>query len=286
MGGYAKAAAPTAVSADGDAVNAWHLLNGAQATVLTAAGALIGGDATNGLQVDVTRLPALVAGSAAIGKLAANSGVDIGDVDILSIAAGDNNIGNVDIVSGVITTVSALGISTTGPQKAEDVAHVTGDMGIYALAVRDDALAAHSGTDGDYESLHTDANGALWTSQVVKATGGCKAYSTTDLQETEVEVTTGPTTIYGIYALNATAGILWLKMFNTNTVTPGTTAPLHDIPIPANADSDGAGFTLPVPPQGWAFSTALSIHGSSTRGTTAADVGAAGSCSLLILYQD
>lgn len=33
---------------------------------------------------------------------------NIGDVDILSIAAGDNNIGNVDIVSGTITTVSAV----------------------------------------------------------------------------------------------------------------------------------------------------------------------------------
>lgn len=42
---------------------------------------------------------ALPAGTNAIGKLAANSGVDIGDVDILSIAAGDNNIGNVDIAS-------------------------------------------------------------------------------------------------------------------------------------------------------------------------------------------
>lgn len=57
MGGYAKAAAPTDVSADGDAVQAWHLRNGAQATVLTAAGALIGGDAANGLDVDVTRVP-------------------------------------------------------------------------------------------------------------------------------------------------------------------------------------------------------------------------------------
>jgi hypothetical protein len=38
--------------------------NGAQATVLTAAGALIGGDATNGIDVDVTRLPG-VAGTAA-----------------------------------------------------------------------------------------------------------------------------------------------------------------------------------------------------------------------------
>src|SRR3990172_8865987 len=47
------------------------------------------------LQVDV--VAALPAGTNAIGKLAANTGVDIGDVDILSIAAGDNNIGNVDV---------------------------------------------------------------------------------------------------------------------------------------------------------------------------------------------
>ena len=45
------------------------------------------------LQVDV--VAALPAGSNAIGKLAANSGVDIGDVDITSIAAGTNIIGKV-----------------------------------------------------------------------------------------------------------------------------------------------------------------------------------------------
>ena len=49
------------------------------------------------LQVDI--VGALPAGTNAIGKLAANSGVDIGDVDVTSIAAGDNNIGNVDIVT-------------------------------------------------------------------------------------------------------------------------------------------------------------------------------------------
>jgi len=59
-GGRASAAAPTDVSADGDAVRGWYLRNGAQATVVTAAGALIGGDATNGLDVDVTRVTGTV----------------------------------------------------------------------------------------------------------------------------------------------------------------------------------------------------------------------------------
>jgi hypothetical protein len=56
VGGYSSAAAPTSVSADSEAVNAWFLRNGAQATVITAAGALVDGDATNGLDVDVTRV--------------------------------------------------------------------------------------------------------------------------------------------------------------------------------------------------------------------------------------
>lgn len=68
-GGRASAAAPTDMSADGDAVFSWHLRNGAQAVNLTAAGALIPGDATNGLDVDITRNAALVAGSAIIGKV-------------------------------------------------------------------------------------------------------------------------------------------------------------------------------------------------------------------------
>jgi hypothetical protein len=74
VGGRASAAAPTDVSADGDAVRAWRLRNGAEAVVLTVAGALVGGDAANGLDVDVTRLPALVAGTA-----------NIGDVDVLTM---------------------------------------------------------------------------------------------------------------------------------------------------------------------------------------------------------
>jgi hypothetical protein len=70
IGGYASAAAPASVSADADIVRSWYLRNGAAATVITAAGALIGGDAANGLDVDVTRLPSLPAGTNTIGDVA------------------------------------------------------------------------------------------------------------------------------------------------------------------------------------------------------------------------
>jgi hypothetical protein len=78
---------------------------------------------TNGVQVNA----ALPAGTNAIGKLAANSGVDIGDVDITSIVPG--------------TGATNLG-------KAEDAPHSTGDVGVMALAVRNDAGAALAGNDG------------------------------------------------------------------------------------------------------------------------------------------
>ena len=56
----------------------------------------------------------LGAGTAAIGKLAANSGVDIGDVDVASIAAGDNNIGNVDLASAIPSGTNLIGKTSVG----------------------------------------------------------------------------------------------------------------------------------------------------------------------------
>ncbi len=85
----------------------------------------------------------LGAGTAAFGKLAANTGVDIGDVDVLTCGT---------ITPG--TAASNLG-------KAEDAGHSTGDVGVMALAVRDDNLAAFSGAEGDYEPFHTDSSGRL-----------------------------------------------------------------------------------------------------------------------------
>ncbi len=51
---------------------------------------------------DSTGIIALTTSTASIGKLAANSGVDIGDVDVTSLPAlpaGTNNIGDVDVLT-------------------------------------------------------------------------------------------------------------------------------------------------------------------------------------------
>jgi hypothetical protein len=96
-------------------------------------------DSTNGLAVYVS--DSLPAGTAAIGKLAANSGVDIGDVDVTSVIPG--------------TGATNLG-------KAIDTATGSTDTGVLALATRDDTLTTLTPADGDNVGLRTTSTGALW----------------------------------------------------------------------------------------------------------------------------
>lgn len=155
-------------------------------------------DAGGSLTVDVgTALPA---GTNAIGKLAANSGVDIGDVDVTSVPA-DPFGANADAASAIgsisakLRFIAATGIPVTGTvtvgshavtnagtfavqatvaaaatniAKAEDVASADADVGVPAMAVRKATPANTSGTDGDYEFLQISA-GRLWASATIDA---------------------------------------------------------------------------------------------------------------------
>lgn len=174
--------------------------------------AAINGDATNGLDVDVTRVSGTVTvdGSGvtqpvshgALTELAAainaSSQLDVNiaasaatvavsnagittiagavsgtemQVDVLTIAAGDNNIGNVDIASAIpagtnnIGDVDVLsvvpGTGATNLGKAIDSAAGATDTGVAPLFVRDDSLSALTPVEGDYVPGRVDANGAL-----------------------------------------------------------------------------------------------------------------------------
>ena len=104
-------------------------------------------------------------GSAAVGKLAANSGVDIGDVDVLSLPAlpaGTNNIGDVDIASALPTGANAIGklAANSGVDIGDvDVASQPADI----FAAEDAALGKGillQGDDGtDRKNVAVDANG-------------------------------------------------------------------------------------------------------------------------------
>lgn len=320
-------------------------------TLLTGnIGTVDGGTVRVTLATDV----ALPAGTNAIGKLAANSGVDIGDVDVTSVSGnvtvvnagtfavqadtelttGDLDTGagtdtraviglvgsksgggeiipgsatdgllvnlgaNNDVTvtgtvtanpaSGTITTVStvsALGNSTTGPQKAEDVASANADVGIPAMAVQKATPANTAGTDGDYEFLQISA-GRLWASTKIdtalpagtnlvgdvdlqpRATGGLTTFMASGSDGSSILVATAQVIkasagkLYGYYAYNPEVAVTFVHFYNTAaaSVTVGTTSPLWTIAIPAESAAN-----LNIP-QGITFSNA----GWSCAATTTA----------------
>lgn len=63
-------------------------------------------------------------------------------------------------LDNIDTNITNLDATLTGLSKAEDSVHVSGDQGVMALAVRNDAGTALA-ADGDYIPFSMDANGAL-----------------------------------------------------------------------------------------------------------------------------
>ena len=152
---------------------------------------LIAGGATQSADVKVTldgETVVLGGGSAAFGKLAANSGVDIGDVDVISLPAG--NLGQQSMAASLsvvpasnITDATYIGdikfgeaepntaAIKTAVEKIDDTVAVLGTAtyseattsGNVVGAVRNDDLATLANTDNEIAPLQVNSAGALFT---------------------------------------------------------------------------------------------------------------------------
>ena len=139
-----------AITVDGTVTANLGTTDNAVLDAIAASLALLDNSIASGNELQVDVVASLPAGSAAIGKLAANSGVDIGDGDVTSVVPG--------------TGATNLG-------KAEDAAHSSGDVGVMSLAVRNDDIVALGGADGDYAPLQVNATGSLYTVDETGAAG-------------------------------------------------------------------------------------------------------------------
>ena len=224
MGGASSAAAPADVSADGEAVRAWHLRNGATATVVTAAGALIGGDAANGLDVDVTR-SALPSGAS---TSALQDGIikdGTGDTTQANVASGKLSVDpgtvtvtatNLDVQIGGSDTVTVAGNKTTN-----NAAPGATNLGVLPAVAE---AAAPSFTEGNQVGLSTNLAGALrvtggggGTEYVTNAVAPADPTGTTVVSERDDQLAT-LTEIEGDWTnTRATSkGALWVAIPDTN----------------------------------------------------------------------
>lgn len=222
--------------------------------------------------VDVASLPSLPAGTNNIGdvdvlslpSIPAGSN-NIGDVDVLSlpsIPAGNNNIGDVDVAS-----LPSL------PAGSNNI----GDVDVLTLP----SIPAGTNNIGDVDVLTLPSipagsnNIGSVNVAIIEATtsGGLSIFRTLDLDETEEEVKATAGQVYSLIAINLTAAPIFLKFYNATaaTVVVGTTTPALTIPIPGNADSDGAGLIFQEI-RGIPFSTAICV--AATTGVADNDTGA------------
>jgi hypothetical protein len=118
----------------------WDETDRAKVNLIVGQAGIAAGSGVDGVTVPRVTLAtnvALPAGTNAIGKLAANSGVDIGDIDVTSIVPG--------------TGATNLG-------KAEDAVHNSGDTGVFMLGVGNVAQSTLA-ADGDYIAIAVDTKG-------------------------------------------------------------------------------------------------------------------------------
>lgn len=262
--------------------------------------ARIPGDATNGLDVDVTR-SALPSGAATaanqtttighldgvetlLGTIDADTGTVAGAVSgsemqvdvVASLPAGDNNIGNVDIASAIPAGSNAIGtveIGATSLSALETVsigsAIPAGNNNIGDVDIAS-ALPAGSNNIGDVDVLTIAAGtNAIGNVGVVpRTTGGLTIFRTLDADETEEEVKATAGQVFGWYLYNDGAAEVYVKFYNATAanVTVGSTTPVLTIPVPAGAAANVFSSV------GIAFGTAITV--AATTGVADADTAA------------
>jgi hypothetical protein len=155
---------------------------------------------------------ALPAGTNAIGKLSANSGVDIGDVDITSIAAGDNNIGNVDIVTMPNVTLAA------GTNTNEVVGDVAEDIGLAGNPVRIGGRASAAepsamSADNDIVTPWLDRKGR----QIVAQQAGTGTQTSVASSASNVTLLAANTSRKGAQLYNDSTQVCYVRMQATAT---------------------------------------------------------------------
>lgn len=234
----------------------------------------IGGDATNGLDVDVTRV---IPGTSAthLGK-AVDSAAGATDTGVAVLAVRDDALTTltpadgdyvplrVDSTGSVHCRISAGGISGI----ADDAAFTVGTSETVPVGYLADETSPDSVDEGDMGAARMTLDRKQIVTPRPHTSGGLSIFRSLDLDESEEEIKASAGQLYGYYFYNAAASARYLKFYNATAanVTVGTTTPVLTIPVPATT-AGHVSFE-----HGIAFSTAISA--AVTTGLADNDTGA------------
>jgi hypothetical protein len=224
-------------------------------------------DATNGLSVNVTNASLTVASHAVT-----NAGTFA--TQVTSIAAGDNNIGNVDIVTLPALAAGTNNIGDVDVLTINGVAPVynAGNVGATTPRVTlatDDAVGA-----AIVAAINTAADPTVNPAPSADSADGLTIFRSLDLDESEEEVKATAGNLYKLRLTNFATSVRYVKLYNATAanVTVGTTTPIDTIPVPAGSSTAPTVITESFGGLGMAFATALCL--AATTGLADNDTGA------------
>lgn len=107
------------------------------------------------------------------------------------------------------------GTGATNLGKAEDAAAASGDVGVFALAVRQDTLASSVSADGDYAAIKEDSDGAIYTRQVSNDSTNSNVAGTA----TSTTLSAASSARIGATVYNDSSAILYVLLENGGTAS-------------------------------------------------------------------
>lgn len=211
------------------------------------------GDTTNGLDVDVTRLPALVAGTA-----------NIGDVDVLTLPA--ITIAAAQTLATVTTVGAVTGITNALPAGDNNIGNV--DIVTLPALVAGTALIGKVGID------QTTPGTTNAVQDIPGTSGGLTMHKTVSAASTNATSVKGSAgQVYEIMASNVNAAARYLKLYDKATApTVGTDTPVWTLIIPGNTAGGGIAKSIPkglVFTLGIAFALTTEATDAGTTGVAA-----------------
>lgn len=258
---------------DGDVTPFLTDVNGRLSVVDSAAGTLLGtiDSDTSAIVTSVQLLDdAVFADDAAFTHATSKGVVMMGTYQSSPNTLDDNDAGAI-LLDASHRVVLAPGAA----EKVDDAQFTPGTTGVVMIGLQADEAATDSVDEGDAGCPRmTLTRKAIVTTQP-HTSGGCTPFYNLDVDESEDAIKASAGQLYELQLINRTTGILYVKLYDATTgnTTVGSTTPVMTIPVPANADSDGAGVVRNWP-NGLNFANAITI--AATTGFADNDTGAPG----------
>lgn len=236
-------------------------------------------DSSGNLKVNVNA--ALAAGTNAIGKLAANSGVDIGDVDVTSVS------GTVTTTGNKTNNNAAPGATNVGVlpciANASTPSWTEGNLVGCSVALDGSmrvSVANGSATDANSYAIITPMATATATGAALE----CAILSAASTNSTNCKNAAG--NFYGFDIINTTTTTYYLRLYNTSSAPTCSSSSgfIRSIPIPPAAASGQAGGVVRISPLPVNYATGISYcltAGSANNDNNSAVTGIFGA----ILYK-